>query len=128
MTSAAPQSQRDTRPAAAAPGAALAHTPEQAAAIIGGDVKASWLRQKARNGEIPSHWFGKHAFTGADIDEIIAICERPARKASQPAPAAPAPAKRAQGKRAAADTLPPAPAAGVIQLRAREPRKRSTAV
>ena len=123
MTSAAPHPPHETRPGTVATGTALAYTPEEAAAIIGADIKPSWLRRKARNREIPSHWFGKYSFTIEDIREIIATCSVPARQAK---PAA-APAKRAPAKRAAAPA-PAIPAAnGVVQLRPRQPRKRKVA-
>jgi hypothetical protein len=88
-----------------------------AAAVIGGDCKASYLRKLAREGKIPSLWLGKYAFTEAHIRQIIAYCERPAKPAKAPAP-------QAASKRAAARPFP-ADAAGVTRLRAREPRKRT---
>ena len=127
MTSTAPQPQQDSRPAVAAPGQALAHTAEQAARIIGGNCKASWLKQQAREGKIPALKIGgAWNFTSAHIAEIIAFCEVPAARQVS---AAPAPAKRPSARRKAgaqADTLP-FPPASVVQLRARAPRKRDVA-
>lgn len=93
--------------------------------IIGGNCKASWLRTKARKGEIPSLWIGKYAFTDAHIAEIIRICERPARKA-KPA-AAPVPPAKSPAKRAAAAPAPRALPPGVTLIEIREPRRRGAA-
>lgn len=121
MTSVAPQPQQDSR---AAP-SALAYTAEQAAKIIGGNCKASWLRAKARAREFPYEWIGgSYNFTRAQIDEIIALCEVPVRRAAQ---AAAVPAKRAPAKRAATAPSPLALGAGVTLLKARAPRKRNVA-
>ncbi|HEX3962403.1 MAG TPA: hypothetical protein VHZ03_38210 [Trebonia sp.] len=77
-----------------APRAPLAHTPEEAAAIIGGGIKASYLKALARKREIPALWVGKWAFLDEDIAAIIAYCRRPAREAAQPSAARPTPAPR----------------------------------
>jgi hypothetical protein len=125
MTSPGPAPREDSRLAVAAPSPALVHTPEEAARIIGADCKASWLRTKARKGEIPSLWIGKYGFTDAHITEIIRICERPARMA-KPAAAAVPPAK-SPAKRAATPPAPRALPAGVTLIEIREPRKRKVA-
>jgi hypothetical protein len=119
-----PSSREDSRPAVAAPRPALAHTAAEAAAIIGGTCKASWLKAQAREGKIPYLWIGgAYNFTDAHIREIIALCEVRARpaKAAPPAPAKSTPAKRK------ADAPFSIPAAEVVQLRARAPRNRSVA-
>jgi len=78
---------------------ALIHTAEEAAGIIGGACKASWLREKARLREIPFTMIGgSYHFTGAHIDEIIRSFEQ------QPQPAA---LKRAPARRPAAITGAP---------------------
>lgn len=99
-------------------GPALVHTATEAAAIIGGTCKPSWLRQQAREKKIPCRKIGgAYNFSDADIAEILAIVEqRPAEK-----PAAPAPAKTAKQRsatRPAEASLP----AGVTQLKPRQPR------
>ncbi len=92
-------------------------TPEEAAAIIGGDCKASFLRALARDGKIPFVWLGKYAFTDAHIDEIVRYCERLPGKPAKAA--APAPAKKPA-------VLASVPAVtGVPQLRSR-PRSRAS--
>jgi hypothetical protein len=116
MSSAAPQASQDSRPAVAAPGEALAYTPEQAAAIIGGNCKAYYLRKLAREKKVPHLWVGKYAFTAAHISEIVAYCERSVRSAKAPQAHAKPPA-----------SLPAGVGVGVVQLVAREPRRRQTA-
>lgn len=117
MPSAALVPREDSRPAVAAPGAALVYTADQAAALIGGTCKASWLRKQAREKKIPCRKIGgAYNFTDADIAEILAIVEqRPAEKA---APVQVKAAKPRAGARPAEASLP----TGVTQLRARQPR------
>jgi hypothetical protein len=92
---------------------ALIHTAEQAAEIIGGDCKASWLREKARLREIPHTMIsGSYHFTGAHLDEIVQAFERLPQ---------PAHAKRAPARAAGAQVVP------VTMLTARTPRRRANA-
>jgi hypothetical protein len=126
VTSAAPHPPHETRPGTVATGKALVHTAAEAAAIIGGNCKASWLKARARAREFPCEMIGgAYGFTDAHIAEIIAICEVPARRAAQPAPA-PAPAKKTPAKRATVPVSRALPA-GVTLLEVREPRKRNVA-
>jgi hypothetical protein len=115
MSSAGPGT--NSRPAVEL-GPALVHTAIEAAAIIGGTCKASWLRQQARQKKIPCRMIGgAYNFTDADITEILAIVEqRPAVKSA--APAAAAPARPRLAARPAEASLP----AGVSQLKPRQPR------
>jgi hypothetical protein len=128
MSSPGPAPREDSRLAVAAPGPGLAYTAKQAAKIIGGTCKASWLKAKSRAGEFPCTMIGgAYNYTDADITEIVALCQVPAR--TKQAAATPAPARRASARRTAAaqpGTLP-FPPAEVIQIRAREPRKRGAA-
>ena len=94
--------------------------------MISDDCTASWLKAKARAGEFPALKIGgAWNFTDAHIAEILRLCEVPARKAAQPAQPA-ATAKQKNPKRTTPDNAPfSLPATGVVQLRARQPRKRS---
>lgn len=121
VISTGPAPREDSRLAVAAPGPALAYTPEEAAEIIGGDCKASYLRALAREGKVSALWLGKYAFTSAHIREILAYCERPASTAK--AAVQPAPAKSTTAKRAPDRPAPLALAGSVPQLQARAPRK-----
>ena len=105
-------------PPAREPGAALAHTPEEAAVIIGGTCKAYLLRKLARERVIDCLRIGGAInFTDAHIRQAVAYFEVPAR----PARAATRPA----AKREPADGAPVFPVpAGVTQLRARPSRAR----
>jgi hypothetical protein len=108
---------------------APAHTAAQAAAIIGGTCKASWLKKLAREGRIGCQMIGgAYNFTEENIAEIRAYIARPARKPG-PAPAAAAPPPRARARRAgkpAAAAEPPAPAAAPLTLiQPREFRRRT---
>lgn len=100
-----------------APRKPLAHTPEEAAAIIGGDIKASYLKTLARKREIPALWVGKWAFLDEDIPAIIAYCRRPAREAAQPTAAQPAPAPGRSTRPAPISDREP------VHIVAREPRR-----
>lgn len=52
------------------------HTADQAAAIIGGGCKASWLREKARLRKIPFTRLGSgYGWTDAQITETLTILE-----------------------------------------------------
>lgn len=129
MTSAGPPPHPDNSPVVAGPGPALAYTAAQAAAIIGGNCKATWLKQLAREGKISYQWIGgAYHFTAAQIGEILQLCEHPASRPAQAALPA-APAKRAPARRTTIQSAErvPVPAAGVIQLRARQPRQREVA-
>jgi hypothetical protein len=96
------------------PPAELAHAADQAAAIIGGSCKGSWLKQQARDRKIPyTRIGGSYHFTDEQLAEIIRIFEVPARRSAAPAPASRAPSA----------TRPAVPT-GVPLLQAREPRKR----
>ena len=115
MNSAGPET--SSRPAVE-PGPALVHTAIEAAAIIGGTCKPSWLRQQAREKKIPCRKIGgAYNFSDADIAEILAIFEqRPAAR-----PATPAPARTAR-QRPATRPAEASPPAGVTQLKPRQPR------
>jgi hypothetical protein len=72
----------------------LAYTAAQAAAIIGGSCKATWLKSQARSGKIPYLWIGgAYNFSETHLLEIMSIVEvRPkAQPDAQPAPTAPRP-------------------------------------
>lgn len=74
----------------------LAYTAAQAAAIIGGSCKASWLRAQARSRKIPYLWIGgPYNFSEVHLLEIMSIVEvRPiAQPAGQPTRGAPRQAK-----------------------------------
>lgn len=114
---------REDRRAVTAP---RAYTAKEAAGIIGGNCKESWLKTGAREGRFPSvKLSGAWNFTDAHIDQIIALCEVPARTvtAASPAPAKSTPAKQ----KAAGPPAPLFPPAGIVQIRPREPRKRDVA-
>ena len=98
----------------------LAHTAEQAAAIIGGTCKASRLKAECRAGVFPHLKIGgAYNFTDAHIQEIIRLCEFVPKK-----PAA-APGLSAKGTPAKPSAGPlPFPVTGVPQLQARESRRR----
>jgi pyruvate/2-oxoglutarate dehydrogenase complex dihydrolipoamide acyltransferase (E2) component len=103
----------------------LAYTAPQAAAIIGGNCKASWLKRMAREGKIDALKIGgAWNFTDAHITEIMRFCEVPAHHAAQPASA---PSCRPAAKRPPAAAVPLTAAGTVTQLRARPIRKRSAA-
>jgi hypothetical protein len=95
------------------------YTADEAAAILGGSVKASWLKEMARKREIPFTMLGGYRWTDAHLEEIIALREH------RPAPVQPAPAAtpRASGRTSAA----PAGSAPVPLLRPRQPRRRAAA-
>ncbi|HLK78280.1 MAG TPA: hypothetical protein VKU77_32100 [Streptosporangiaceae bacterium] len=60
----------------------LTFTPEQAAEIIGGGMKPSWLKDKAARRLIPSAKVGGSlAFTRAHLEEIVRMGERRAEPA-----------------------------------------------
>jgi len=104
----------------------LAYTAPEAAAIIGGTCKASWLKRMAREGKIDALKIGgAWNFTEAHIAEILRFCEVPARHPARPAPA-PVPAPRQAARRAAAP-VPVSPPGTVTPLRARPVRKRGAA-
>jgi hypothetical protein len=91
----------------------LAHTADQAAAIIGGTVKGSWLKQQAREGKVPCTVMGgAYHFTDEQLAEIIRIFEVRSREVTPPgAPRNP--------------VLPePAPGREHAPLKARAPRAR----
>jgi hypothetical protein len=114
---------RDSRPAVAAPAAALAHTAEETAAIIGGGCKASWLKRMAREQRIPYVQIGAaRCFTDAHITEILRTFEMPALRAAPAAAPAPAAPRRVPASRPVH-----VPTAGVVQLTARQPRNRGAA-
>jgi hypothetical protein len=121
MTSAAPRSPIDTpSPGAPPAGPALAYTPEQASAVIGGTCKPYLLKQLAREAKIDCLMIGgAYNFTREHIDQAIAYFTVPARTGQAQARSAPA---VTQKPAAPADPLQ---APGVVQLRARAPRKRS---
>lgn len=97
------------------------HTPEEAAKIIGGTCKASWLKAGARAGTFPHVMIGgAYNFTDEQIREIVGLCTVPARRPPA-ATAAPATAKSS----AATPTGEAARATGVTPLRARPPRQRN---
>jgi len=99
----------------------LAYTAAEAAAIIGGSCKASWLKRMARDGKFDALKIGgAWHFTEAHIAEIMRLCEVPARQAAKGA--APVRAKRAGT--GASDPPPLGAATGVSQLRPRPMRKR----
>jgi hypothetical protein len=101
----------------------IAHTAEEAAAIIGGTCKASWLKAQARQGIFPCLKIaGAYNFTDVDIAEILAILHRPAKVA----PAASAASAAVNNRRSQAPPAQP-PAATVTILRARSPRQRKSA-
>jgi hypothetical protein len=80
------------------PRPALAYDAEQAAAIIGGTCKASWLKQQARDGIIPHLKLGgAYHFIDSHLSEILSIHEvgPKAQPVAQSAPAAPRPARTA---------------------------------
>jgi len=85
--------------------------------MIGGDIKVSWLREKAGKGLIPSTVIaGRLLFTDRQIAEIVAEGER----RPQPAPV------RTRNRRTAAEPVPvPAaqPARPLIVLRPKVPRR-----
>ena len=94
--------------------AELAHAADQAAAIIGGNCKGSWLKQQARARKIPHTLIGgSYHFTDGQIGEILRIFEVPARRGAVPAP---------PPSRAPSATRPAVP--GGVLLQPREPRKR----
>src|ERR1017187_4357057 len=73
VTSAGPGT--NSRPAVA-PSPALVRTAAEAAGIIGGTCKASWLKQQAREGRIPYvRLGGAYNFTDAHIAAILGIFE-----------------------------------------------------
>jgi hypothetical protein len=93
----------------------LVHTAEEAAAIIGGDCKASWLREKARRREIPFTMIGgSYRWTDEHLKEIVRLGEE------QPSP----PVIRRAPPRPG---TPRVPGASVPLLQAREPRRRKPA-
>jgi hypothetical protein len=96
------------------------HTPEQAAEIIGGTCKASWLKAGARAGRFPHVMIGgSYNFTDAQIREIVQLCSVPAR---QPTPAVPVPAAvKLPTVRPVSDVVP---GTGVAHIRPRQPRQR----
>jgi hypothetical protein len=74
----------------------LAYTAAEAAAIIGGSCKASWLKAQARSRKIPYVKIGgAYNFTDAHIAEIISILE--VRPKEQPAGKPPADSRRPPG-------------------------------
>ena len=88
---------------------------EQAAGIIGGNCKASWLKAQCRKDKIPyTKLGGSYHFTDEQIVEILRIFEVPARRGAVPAP----PTSRAPSARR--PVLPD----GVPLLEMRPPRKR----
>jgi len=115
--------------AVTATGTPLARTAEEAAAIIGGSCKASWLKRMAREGKIGALKIGgAWNFTDAHIAQVMRLCEVPASHPAQHAPAPlPVTAGRQAAKRAAAAPVPATPAGRVTQLRARPIRQRGAA-
>jgi hypothetical protein len=89
------------------------HTAEETAAIIGGDMTASWLKEKARRREIPFTMLAnRYSWTTAQIAEIIAGAEyRPQPQARRAA----SPSRR--NLAAGAEAAP----AGVVTLTAKTP-------
>jgi hypothetical protein len=94
---------------------AMTYSAKQAAAIIGGACKASWLTRMARERRIPYVQIGPaYCFTDAHITEILKIFEvRPITAMSSARP----PAKSAAPR--SGTTAGPQ-----VVLRARQPRKR----
>jgi hypothetical protein len=93
--------------------AELAHTADQAAAIIGGTCKGSWLKQQARDHKVPFTLIGgAYNFTDEEIAEILRIFEVRPREVTPPrAPSSP--------------VLPqPAPGREHVTIKARLPRTR----
>lgn len=104
--------------------AELAHTADQAAAIIGGTCTAYWLKVQARRKKIPYTQIGRACnFTDAQIREIIGLREVLPRQSAKLAPS-PGRVRIAPG---AANVPPPLPRER-RQLQARTPpRKRGKA-
>jgi hypothetical protein len=70
---------------ASPPPAELAHAADQAAAIIGGSCKGSWLKQQARDGKIPYTLIGgAYHFTDEQIAETLRIFEVRPREVRPP--------------------------------------------
>lgn len=79
----------------------LVHTAEEAASIIGGSCKSSWLKDQAKSRRIPYTLIGgAYHFTDDHIREILAICEVRPRSGQEPTP-------RAARSRHAAPPWPP---------------------
>jgi hypothetical protein len=108
--------------AASPPPAELAHAADEAAAIIGGTCKGSWLKEQARIRKIPYTWIGgAYHFTDEQLAEILRISEvRPREVTSVRAsrsPVLPGPAR--------SPVLPePVPGREPVILQARSPRRR----
>jgi hypothetical protein len=104
------------------PPAELAHTADQAAAIIGGTCKGSWLKEQARVRKIPyTRIGGALHFTDEQLAEILRISEvrpREVTPARAPrSPVLPGPTRN--------PVLPePVPGREPVILQARPPRRR----
>jgi hypothetical protein len=113
-----PPAGEPSQAAASPPPAELAHTADQAAAIIGGACKVSWLKEQARFRKIPyTRIGGAYHFTDEQLAQILRIFEvrppelRPPQATQPRAPRSP--------------VLPPsAPGREYVQLKARAPRTR----
>jgi hypothetical protein len=93
----------------------LAYTAAQAAAIIGGSCKASWLKSQARSSKIPYLKIGgTYNFSSEHIAEIMSILE--VRPKEQPVARSPAAAPRPPGVAAELRVQ------GVPLLKSRAPR------
>lgn len=106
-----PLSGEPSQGAASPPPAELAHAADQAAAIIGGSCKGSWLKQQARDRKIPYTLIGgAYHFTDEQLAEILRIFEvRPREVTPRAAPRSP--------------VLPqPAPGREHVTIKARLPR------
>jgi hypothetical protein len=94
------------------------YTADEAAAIL--RCKPSWLKEQARQWMIPVTFIASsYRWTGAQLDEILALGERRPRTRAAPArPVTPAPRKAPRSPE------PPAGAPEVPLLQARPPRRR----
>jgi hypothetical protein len=93
-----PTAGEPSQAAASPPPAKLAHAADQAAAIIGGTCKGSWLKEQARSRKIPyTRIGGAYHFTDEQLAEILRIFEvrprelTPARASRSPVLPEPAP-------------------------------------
>ncbi len=87
------------------------------------DCKVSYVEYKANTRQWPSYLFHEIRFGAQHVEEILALSERPAKKApQQPSVDTPAPEQRSQLPKAA--SWPESPP-GYAPLRARPERARS---
>jgi hypothetical protein len=117
-----PDSGEPSQAAPSPPPAELAHAADQAAAIIGGTCKGSWLKEQARLRKIPyTRIGGALHFTDEQLAEILRISEvRPREVTPARAPRSPVLPEPTRNP-----VLPePVPGREPVILQARPPRRR----